>query len=211
MIFSLSKNLQEFFQERFFTRRILQEENSRTRRFKTLESCISQHPKHSKHSTPSEQTKPYCHTIPTILTNSLHHTNHTNHSIEFTFYRSQLYYNIKTMEHNNMRSFIVALAISAFLIACFIYGTSEDVWYAGTPTVQEQRWWLMASDNKSSVHYSGITFGGLLTIVFIALKLTNHIDWSWWWVLSPLWIEMALVFLTVVIVLIVLAVKQGGE
>lgn len=69
----------------------------------------------------------------------------------------------------------------------------------------------MASDNKTSVHYSGITFGGLLTIVFIALKLTNHIDWSWWWVLSPLWIEMALVFLTVFIVLIVLAIKQGGE
>jgi hypothetical protein len=28
----------------------------------------------------------------------------------------------------------------------------------------------------------------LLLILFIGLKLTNHIDWSWWWVLSPLWI-----------------------
>jgi len=32
-----------------------------------------------------------------------------------------------------MKSFLVALAISAFLIAIFLYGTSEDVWYAGTP------------------------------------------------------------------------------
>lgn len=29
---------------------------------------------------------------------------------------------------------------------------------------------------------------GLLTIVFITLKLTHVIDWSWWWVLGPLWI-----------------------
>lgn len=34
----------------------------------------------------------------------------------------------------------------------------------------------------------GIGFFGLLTIVFITLKLTNAIDWSWWWVLSPLWL-----------------------
>jgi hypothetical protein len=40
---------------------------------------------------------------------------------------------------------------------------------------------------------SGISFGGLLTIVFIVLKLTDHIDWSWWWVLAPLWIQIAIV------------------
>ena len=37
----------------------------------------------------------------------------------------------------------------------------------------------------------GIGFAGLLTIVFIALKLTSTIDWSWWWVLSPVWIPLA--------------------
>jgi hypothetical protein len=36
-----------------------------------------------------------------------------------------------------------------------------------------------------------------LTIVFIVLKLTGNIDWSWWWVLSPLWIT----FIAVVVVL----------
>lgn len=33
----------------------------------------------------------------------------------------------------------------------------------------------------------------LLTLLFVALKLTGHIDWSWWWVLSPVWIIAALV------------------
>ena len=34
---------------------------------------------------------------------------------------------------------------------------------------------------------NGISFFGLLTIVFITLKLTSIISWSWWWVLAPLW------------------------
>ena len=33
-------------------------------------------------------------------------------------------------------------------------------------------------------------FVSLLTIAFIVLKLTNVIDWSWWWVLSPFWISL---------------------
>ena len=33
----------------------------------------------------------------------------------------------------------------------------------------------------------------LLTIVFIILKLTEVIAWSWWWVLSPLWISFILI------------------
>lgn len=48
------------------------------------------------------------------------------------------------------------------------------------------------SDSKSSSSSGGIGFCGLLTILFIGLKLTHHIDWSWWWVLSPLWIGLAL-------------------
>lgn len=39
----------------------------------------------------------------------------------------------------------------------------------------------------------GIGFVGLLTVLFIGLKLTGHIGWSWWWVLSPIWISTALV------------------
>ena len=35
---------------------------------------------------------------------------------------------------------------------------------------------------------SGLSITTILFIVFLVLKLTNLIDWSWWWVTSPLWI-----------------------
>jgi len=38
-----------------------------------------------------------------------------------------------------------------------------------------------------------IGFIGILIILFIALKLTNIITWSWFWVLSPIWINIILV------------------
>lgn len=38
----------------------------------------------------------------------------------------------------------------------------------------------------------GIGFGGLLTVLFIGLKLTDVIDWSWWWVLAPLWLPLTI-------------------
>ena len=49
---------------------------------------------------------------------------------------------------------------------------------------------------------NGIGFAGLLTIVFIVLKLTEVITWSWIWVLSPVWIPIAIV----IGVLIVMAI-----
>ena len=52
---------------------------------------------------------------------------------------------------------------------------------------------------------SGIGFAGLLTIVFIVLKLLGKIDWSWWWVLSPIWISILLVVAAVVIGATILA------
>ena len=58
------------------------------------------------------------------------------------------------------------------------------------------------SDSKSSSSSGGIGFCGLLTILFIGLKLTNHIDWSWWWVLSPLWIGFAMWAVIVVLFLV---------
>lgn len=42
----------------------------------------------------------------------------------------------------------------------------------------------MSNSNSSSS--SGIGFFGLLTVLFIGLKLTGYIDWSWWLVVSPL-------------------------
>ncbi|HUH31581.1 MAG TPA: hypothetical protein VLZ55_09510 [Rhodanobacter sp.] len=56
------------------------------------------------------------------------------------------------------------------------------------------------SESKSSS--GGIGFAGLLAVLFIGLKLTGAITWSWWWVLSPLWIGWAIVLLVVAVVLL---------
>lgn len=53
------------------------------------------------------------------------------------------------------------------------------------------------SDSKQS---GGIGFLGVLTIVFIVLKLCGVISWSWWWVLCPLWGPFALGLLIVLAV-----------
>lgn len=54
-----------------------------------------------------------------------------------------------------------------------------------------------------------ISFAGLLTIVFIVLKLCGIIAWSWWWVLSPLWLSTILWVIVVVIILLVGGRKNG--
>ena len=64
----------------------------------------------------------------------------------------------------------------------------------------------MESDKSSTTGTSGIGFFGLLAIVFITLKLTGYITWSWWWVLAPLWgaAAFALVMVAVFFVLAVI-------
>lgn len=47
--------------------------------------------------------------------------------------------------------------------------------------------------SASSSSSSGIGLAGLLTVLFVGLKLTGYIDWSWLWVLLPLWGPAALV------------------
>ena len=51
---------------------------------------------------------------------------------------------------------------------------------------------------------SGIGIGMVLFLIFMVLKLTNHIDWSWWWITSPLWIPVSFLILFLVIGYIVL-------
>lgn len=55
-------------------------------------------------------------------------------------------------------------------------------------------------ENKSNSG-KGIGFTGLLQLLFIALKLVGVIDWSWLWVLSPIWISLILVVICLVIML----------
>lgn len=67
----------------------------------------------------------------------------------------------------------------------------------------------MASSNPSA-HTSGF-FTSALTVLFIGLKLTGHIDWSWWWVLSPLWISALLALTVIAIVGIVVWRKTAKQ
>jgi uncharacterized integral membrane protein len=49
----------------------------------------------------------------------------------------------------------------------------------------------------------GVSFTTVLFLIFLILKLTNTITWSWWWVTAPLWFPVAVVFLAVVMMAIV--------
>jgi hypothetical protein len=61
---------------------------------------------------------------------------------------------------------------------------------------------------RQSNNTGGIGFLGMLTILFIGLKLTNYVDWSWTWVLSPLWIGFTLGVTLIVIGLMIESRKK---
>ena len=58
----------------------------------------------------------------------------------------------------------------------------------------------MNNGNKTTVN-GGIGFTGLLTIVFITMKLLGIIKWSWLWVISPIWIDAILVVLLLAVLI----------
>lgn len=68
-------------------------------------------------------------------------------------------------------------------------------------------------DNKVST--GGVSFGGLLTVLFIGLKLTGTINWSWIWVLSPLWIPLVLfvaaTFIIFIVGVILIMIENMGD
>ena len=63
------------------------------------------------------------------------------------------------------------------------------------------------NENKTLVS-GGIGFCGLLTIVLIALKLTNFIDISWFWVFMPLFIPFILCVVILIIIVVVNAILK---
>lgn len=67
----------------------------------------------------------------------------------------------------------------------------------------------MSDGNSSSASSGGIGVFGLLGIVFVVLKLTHVINWSWWWVTAPFWGGFALfaiIFLIVGAIALIVAV-----
>ena len=49
-----------------------------------------------------------------------------------------------------------------------------------------------------------VGFLDVLTLIFITLKLTNVITWSWWWVLSPIWIPVSIFVLIAFVIYIII-------
>lgn len=66
------------------------------------------------------------------------------------------------------------------------------------------------SNQTNTTGNTGIGFAGLLAIVFIVLKLTGVIAWSWWWVLAPIWLP-ASIGLIALIVLAIIAMALDKE
>jgi hypothetical protein len=64
----------------------------------------------------------------------------------------------------------------------------------------------MSSSSSSSS--GGIGFSGLLTVLFVGLKLTGHITWPWLWVLSPIWISL-LIGIAVLTIFLIVAIVTG--
>ena len=57
--------------------------------------------------------------------------------------------------------------------------------------------------NNKEVKTVGLGFADALMLLFIALKLTGHITWSWIWVLSPIWISISILALVFLIILLI--------
>ncbi len=63
----------------------------------------------------------------------------------------------------------------------------------------------------SAAASGGIGFTGLLAVAFIVLKLTGAISWSWWWVLAPLWLPVALLLVFAAFAFIYTGIKMRNS
>ena len=54
----------------------------------------------------------------------------------------------------------------------------------------------------------GVGLGTVLFLIFLVLKLTETIDWSWWWVTAPLWIPAGLILFFAVIAFLVMVLTD---
>ncbi len=60
--------------------------------------------------------------------------------------------------------------------------------------------------NIARAQSQGTSLASMLLVLFVGLKLTGYIAWTWWWVLSPAWIPFAAVLAALVVVGFVVAV-----
>jgi hypothetical protein len=59
------------------------------------------------------------------------------------------------------------------------------------------------SNSKDNNYSGGIGFFGALALLLIGLKLCHVIDWSWVWVLSPLWLPITILMVIMIVILVV--------
>ena len=64
----------------------------------------------------------------------------------------------------------------------------------------------MSNENKTVIKKQGLSLGGVLTIIFVILKLIGVIKWSWVWVLAPLWISVCLSLIIYLIGLLIIGI-----
>lgn len=64
---------------------------------------------------------------------------------------------------------------------------------------------MRREDENGSI--GGVGFGSILFFIFLVLKLTGVISWSWLWVIAPLWIGFAVTILILAIMFIVYLIK----
>ena len=64
------------------------------------------------------------------------------------------------------------------------------------------------SDRASSSGTGGASVATVLFLIFLVLKLCGVIDWSWWWVTSPLWISAGIGILFLLIALIIMLIAK---
>ena len=50
-------------------------------------------------------------------------------------------------------------------------------------------------ENMQAASGGGLGLSTILGTVFVTLKLTEQVDWSWWWVLAPWWVPFGFIFI----------------
>ena len=62
--------------------------------------------------------------------------------------------------------------------------------------------------NNKTIVKSGTSLSTLLLVLFIAFKLSGVINWSWVWILSPVWIPLSVALIMIIIILIYAMIKD---
>ena len=67
----------------------------------------------------------------------------------------------------------------------------------------------MSTENTTS--YRGPGYLGLLSLIFVAAKVTGYIDWSWWIVFSPVILHFVIISIVVVVAVIIAVISEIAD